>query len=292
MIGFIIFLILTLSCCSINNKDNLNTGFYDDILIHNKNPEKHKNFNDNNYQISRNSKKKQIKKNNNNNDQIYLNNTDKESIVKDSSFTNHIDDKKVTKTNTLEAQTLNSYLFQDNSPPSTQNHIEYVSEHVIIGNEDFTNNHEISIITPENSLQNHKKRLQNKLNKQQKNALEFLERALNTKIDKLNKILLLNDLEIKNMLDTISENLNIIKNFESVNELILDFDNLNDEEPASHLNYEDKVKFTKVQNDLSKEIEPSLNNYLSVIDAHFNDDNITSSIDGINSIKILSPSPL
>ncbi|QTL84130.1 hypothetical protein bmLB2001_001104 (plasmid) [Borrelia miyamotoi] len=187
---------------------------------------------------------------------------------------------------------MNSYLFQDNSPPSTQNHIEYVSEHVIIGNEDFTNNHEISIITPENSLQNHKKRLQNKLNKQQKNALEFLERALNTKIDKLNKILLLNDLEIKNMLDTISENLNIIKNFESVNELILDFDNLNDEEPASHLNYEDKVKFTKVQNDLSKEIEPSLNNYLSVIDAHFNDDNITSSIDGINSIKILSPSPL
>ncbi|AHH06015.1 Hypothetical protein BOM_1472, partial (plasmid) [Borrelia miyamotoi FR64b] len=78
----------------------------------------------------------------------------------------------------------------------------------------------------------------------------------------------------------------------SVNELILDFDNLNDQEPASHLNYEDKVKFTKVQNDLSKEIEPSLNNYLSVIDAHFNDDNINSSIDGINSIKILSPSSL
>ncbi|ATQ15577.1 hypothetical protein CNO14_06955 (plasmid) [Borrelia miyamotoi] len=290
MIGFIIFFILTLSCCSINNKDNLNIGFYDDILIHNKNPERHKNFNDNNYQTFRNSKK-QINKNNNNNDQIYLDNTDKESIVKDS-FTNHIDDKKVTKTHTLEAKTLNSYLLQDNSPPSTQNHIEYISEHVIIGNEDFTNNHETSIITPENSLQNHKKRLQNNLNKQQKNALEFLEKALNSKIDKLNKILLLNDLEITNILDTISENLNIIKNFESVNELILDFDNLNDQEPASHLNYEDKVKFTKVQNDLSKEIEPSLNNYLSVIDAHFNDDNINSSIDGINSIKILSPSSL
>lgn len=158
MIGFIIFFILTLSCCSINNKDNLNIGFYDDILIHNKNPERHKNFNDNNYQTFRNSKK-QINKNNNNNDQIYLDNTDKESIVKDS-FTNHIDDKKVTKTHTLEAKTLNSYLLQDNSPPSTQNHIEYISEHVIIGNEDFTNNHETSIITPENSLQNHKKRLQ------------------------------------------------------------------------------------------------------------------------------------
>ncbi|MBW6160945.1 hypothetical protein KZ832_31265, partial [Pseudomonas aeruginosa] len=89
---------------------------------------------------------------------------------------------------------MNSYLLQDNSPPSTQNHIEYISEHVIIGNEDFTNNHETSIITPENSLQNHKKRLQNNLNKQQKNALEFLEKALNSKIDKLNKILLLNDL--------------------------------------------------------------------------------------------------
>ncbi|QFP42413.1 hypothetical protein F9Y90_04680 (plasmid) [Borrelia miyamotoi] len=290
MIGFIIFFILTLSCCSINNKDNLNIGFYDDILIHNKNPERHKNFNDNNYQTFRNSKK-QIKKNNNNNDQIYLYNTNKESIVKDS-FTNHIDDKKVTQTNTLEAKTLNNYLFQDNSPPSTQNHIEYISEHIIIGNEDFTHNNELSIITPENSLQNHKKRLQNILNKQQKNALEFLEKALNSKIDKLNKILLLNDLEITNILDTISENLNIIKNFESVNELILDFDNLNDQEPASHLNYEDKIKFTKVQNDLSKVIEPSLNNYLSVIDAHFNDDNINSSIDGINSIKILSPSPL
>nr|QBK66268.1 hypothetical protein EZU70_04725 [Borrelia miyamotoi] len=290
MIGFIIFFILTLSCCSINNKDNLNIGFYDDILIHNKNPERHQNSNDINNKTFRNSTN-QIHKNNNNNDQIYLDNTDKESIVKDS-FTNHIDDKKVTKTHTLEAKTLNSYLLQDNSPPSTQNHIEYISEHVIIGNEDFTNNHETSIITPENSLQNHKKRLQNNLNKQQKNALEFLEKALNSKIDKLNKILLLNDLEITNILDTISENLNIIKNFESVNELILDFDNLNDQEPASHLNYEDKVKFTKVQNDLSKEIEPSLNNYLSVIDAHFNDDNINSSIDGINSIKILSPSSL
>ncbi|WP_434757451.1 hypothetical protein bpuCAU1_001462 (plasmid) [Borrelia puertoricensis] len=231
--------------------------------------------------------KKQIGKNNLN--QTDIDNND-QGAIKKGVLNDYIDDQEVAKVDILEVERLNGYLLQDSALFPVQSDIDCIGERVIV-NEDFEHNNMVSkIILEQDSLESCKKRLENNLNEVQKEALEFLEKALASKVDKLNRILILDEDEIKNMLNIISRNLNSIRELESVNELILDFENLDNGELTFKMNDEVKVEYTEVKNDLREKIELSLDDYLSVIDAHFNDDDIRSSVDNINSIEILSPS--
>ncbi|UPA14074.1 hypothetical protein [Borrelia turicatae] len=288
--GIVICLVITLNGCSVDKKDNVSIRFYEDgldLLLDNNDFEQNEPHVDKSiWQHSKDSKK-QIEKNNIN--QTDIDNGD-QGAIKKGVLNDYVDIQEVAKVDILEVERLNGYLLQDSILSPIQSDIDCVSERVIV-NEDFKNNDIVlKIILEQDSLESCKKRLENNLNEVQKEALEFLEKALASKVDKLNKILVLDEDEIKNMLDIISKNLNSIRELESVNELILDFENLDSGELAFKMNDEVKVEYTEVKNDLREKIELSLDDYLSVIDAHFNDDDIRSSVNNINSIEILSPS--
>ncbi|UPA11577.1 hypothetical protein bpSLO_001454 (plasmid) [Borrelia parkeri] len=288
--GIVICLVITLNGCSVDKKGNVGIRFYEDsldLLLNSNDFEQNESHVDKSIWQHYKDSKKQIEKNNIN--QTDIDNND-QGALKKGVLNYHIDDQEVAKVDILEVERLNGYLLQDSALSSVQSDIDYISERVIV-NEDFNNNDIVSkIILEQDLLESCKKRLENNLNEVQKEALEFLEKALSSKVDKLNKILVLDEDEIKNMLDIISRNLNSIRDLESVNELILDFENLDSGELEFKMNDEIKVEYTEVKNDLREKIELSLDEYLSVIDANFNDDDIRSSIDNINSIEILSPS--
>ncbi|WP_241766583.1 hypothetical protein [Borrelia coriaceae] len=285
----IINLVIILNGCSVDKKGNVGTQFYEnnlDMLLYD-NDSDHNNFQDDQdiWQHSQDGKK-QIEKSNIG--QTDANNKAKEIIQKEI-LHDHIDDQRIASADILEVEKLDGYLLRDNILFSVQSDISYVSEQIVF-NEAFKSNDILSKIMFEKELlETYKQKLKNTLNEEQKKALEFLERALVNKVDKLNEVLGLDEDEIKNMLDIISKNLDSIRELESVNELILDFDNFDSEELVLKMSNEVRVEYTEVKNDLSEKIEPSLDDYSSVIDAHFNDDDIKSSVNNINSIEILSP---
>ncbi|WP_281862457.1 hypothetical protein [Candidatus Borrelia fainii] len=273
-----------------DKKDNVNIRFYEngfDLLLDSNDFEQNEPHVDKSIWQHSKDIKKQIEKNNVNQTNIDNNN---QGSIKKGVLNDYMDDQKVEKSDILEVERLNSYLLQDSSLSPVQSDINCISERVIV-NEDFKKNDIVSkIILEQDSLESCKKRLESNLNEVQKEALEFLEKALASKVDKLNRILVLDEDEIKNMLDIISRNLNSIRELESTNKLILDFENLDSGKLAFKMNDKLKVEYTEVKNDLKEKIELSLDDYLSVINAYFNDDDIKSSVDNINSIEILSPS--
>lgn len=288
--GIVICLFITLNGCSVDKKDNVSIRSYEDglnLLLDSNYFEQNDTHVDKSVWQHAKDSKKQIGKNNLN--QTDIDNND-QGAIKKGVLNDYIDDQEVAKVDILEVERLNGYLLQDSALFPVQSDIDCIGERVIV-NEDFEHNNMVSkIILEQDSLESCKKRLENNLNEVQKEALEFLEKALASKVDKLNRILILDEDEIKNMLNIISRNLNSIRELESVNELILDFENLDNGELTFKMNDEVKVEYTEVKNDLREKIELSLDDYLSVIDAHFNDDDIRSSVDNINSIEILSPS--
>ncbi|AHH13470.1 Hypothetical protein BHO_0014700 (plasmid) [Borrelia hermsii YBT] len=286
----IICLVITLSGCSVDKKGNVSIRFFEDGLdvpLYNNDSEQNEFQRDKAiWQRSKDSKK-QIEKNNI--DQIDVDNKDK-GVIEKEVLNDHVDDQKIAGVDILEVEKLDDYLLQDSVVFSLQDGIEHIGERSVVSETCKDNDVVSRIMLEEDLLESSKQRLKDNLNEKQKEALEFLEKALTNKIDKLNRILVLDEDEVKNMLDIINKNLDSIRKFESVNEIILDLGNLDGGELALKMSDEVRVEYTEVKNDLSEEIEPSLDDYLSVIDAHFNDDDIRSSVDSINAIEILSPS--
>lgn len=286
----IICLVIALSGCSVDKKGNVSIRFFEDGLdvpLYNNDSEQNEFQGDKAiWQRSKDSKK-QIEKNNI--DQIDVDNRDK-GVIKKEVLNDHVDDQKFAGVDILEVEELDDYLLQDSLLFSLQDSIEYIGERAVVSETRKDNDVVSRIMLEEDLLERSKQRLKDNLNEKQKEALEFLEKALTNKIDKLNRILVLDEDEVKNMLNIINKNLDSIRKFESVNEIILDLGNLDGGELALKMSDEVRVEYTEVKNDLSEEIEPSLDNYLSVIDAHFNGDDIRSSMDSINAIEILSPS--
>ncbi|APR65438.1 putative lipoprotein (plasmid) [Borrelia anserina Es] len=286
----IIFWTVILSSCSVDKRDNisirssedsLNTLLYSDNFDHN---EIQKDKVDRH--LSKDNKRR-IKKNNTN--RVHVGSGDKKVIEKEILNDNRRD-QEILRVNILEVEKSDGLPIQDNILSSLVqydvDHIGYIRKSII--NDEFSESNVVSrTILRKDLIEIYKKRLKNNLNEKQKEALKFLEKALANKTNKLDSILILDEDEIKNMLDIVSKNLNSIKKFEPINELILDFNNLDDGKTSLKIVDEMRVEYTEVKNDINGGIEPSLEYYLSVINAHFNDDNIRSIVDSINSIEVL-----
>ncbi|AFI31852.1 hypothetical protein [Borrelia crocidurae] len=284
IMSIIICSVITFTSCSVDEKNNLSIRFPEDDLdevLHDDDSEQNQIQQDGDIWKHLNDSQEQVEKGS------VAQRNDYE-IIKEKVLEGSANGQQFVIENVLEVEKLDDYLL-NNSFYSVQGIVDHIAEKIVV--EKMSEHGDIlSTMSQKDLLKVYKIIFKTNLNDGQKEALEFLEKALDSKIDKLDKIFVLDEDEIKNMLDIISNNLNIIREFESSNEFIFDSDVLDVVEVVEFKSDDVRVEYAEVKSDLKGEIEPSLDDYLFVINAYFNDyDDIKVIVDNINSIKILSP---
>ncbi|AHH07319.1 Hypothetical protein BCD_1253 (plasmid) [Borrelia crocidurae DOU] len=284
IMSIIICSVITFTSCSVDEKNNLSIRFPEDDLdevLHDDDSEQNQIQQDGDIWKHLNDSEEQVEKGS------VAQRNDYE-IIKEKVLEGSANGQQFVIENVLEVEKLDDYLL-NNSFYSVQGIVDHIAEKIVV--EKMSEHGDIlSKMSQKDLLKVYKIIFKTNLNDGQKEALEFLEKALDSKIDKLDKIFVLDEDEIKNMLDIISNNLNIIREFESSNEFIFDSDVLDVVEVVEFKSDDVRVEYAEVKSDLKGEIEPSLDDYLFVINAYFNDyDDIKVIVDNINSIKILSP---
>ncbi|ACH93930.1 hypothetical protein [Borrelia duttonii] len=284
IMSIIICSVITFTSCSVDEKNNLSIQFPEDDLdevLHDDDSEQNQIQQDGDIWKHLNDSQEQVEKGS------VAQRNDYE-IIKEKVLEGSANGQQFIIENVLEVEKLDDYLL-NNSFYSVQGIVDHIAERIVV--EKMSEHGDIlSTISQKDLLKVYKIIFKTNLNDGQKEALEFLEKALDSKIDKLDKIFVLDEDEIKNMLDIISNNLNIIREFESSNEFIFDSDVLDVVEVVEFKSDDVRVEYAEVKSDLKGEIEPSLDDYLFVINAYFNDyDDIKVIVDNVNSIKILSP---
>ncbi|ETZ18023.1 hypothetical protein BDCR2A_01218 [Borrelia duttonii CR2A] len=284
IMSIIICSVITFTSCSVDEKNNLSIQFPEDDLdevLHDDDSEQNQIQQDGDIWKHLNDSQEQVEKGS------VAQRNDYE-IIKEKVLEGSANGQQFVIENVLEVEKLDDYLL-NNSFYSVQGIVDHIAERIVV--EKMSEHGDIlSTMSQKDLLKVYKIIFKTNLNDGQKEALEFLEKALDSKIDKLDKIFVLDEDEIKNMLDIISNNLNIIREFESSNEFIFDSDVLDVVEVVEFKSDDVRVEYAEVKSDLKGEIEPSLDDYLFVINAYFNDyDDIKVIVDNVNSIKILSP---
>ncbi|ACH95152.1 hypothetical protein ACE4V3_04645 (plasmid) [Borrelia recurrentis] len=284
IMSIIICSVITFTSCSVDEKNNLSIQFPEDDLdevLHDDDSEQNQIQQDGDIWKHLNDSQEQVEKGS------VAQRNDYE-IIKEKVLEGSANGQQFVIENVLEVEKLDDYLL-NNSFYSVQGIVDHIAERIVV--EKMSEHSDIlSTMSQKDLLKVYKIIFKTNLNDGQKEALEFLEKALDSKIDKLDKIFVLDEDEIKNMLDIISNNLNIIREFESSNEFIFDSDVLDVVEVVEFKSDDVRVEYAEVKSDLKGEIEPSLDDYLFVINAYFNDyDDIKVIVDNVNSIKILSP---
>ncbi|WP_024654590.1 hypothetical protein [Borrelia hispanica] len=285
LMSIIICSVIAFTSCSVDEKNNLNIRFSEDGLdevLHDDNSEQNKIQQDGDIWKHFNDSQEQMQKGNVAQENDY-------EIIKEEVLEGSANGQQFVIENVLEVEKLDDYLLDNNTFSSMQGIVDRITEKIVV--EKMSDHGDIlSTMSQKDLLKVYKVIFKTNLNEGQKEALEFLEKALDSKVDKLDKIFVLDEDEIKNMLDIISNNLNSIRKFESSNEFIFDSDVLDVVEVVEFKSDDVRVEYAEVKSDLKGEIEPSLDDYLFVISAYFNDyDDIKVIVDNINSIKILSP---
>ncbi|WP_024653662.1 hypothetical protein [Borrelia persica] len=287
LMTIIICSVITFTSCSVDEKNNLSGRFSEDdldrVIDGDDSDEDKIQKDDDVWQYS-----KDLQEQTDNKHVCDKNVSDE--VVKEEVFEASETVQQVIIENVLEVEKLDDYLLQNNAFSPMQGSIDYVSERIIADKISQDSDLLSKMISQKGLLVIYRMLFQTDLTENQKEALEFLEKALANKVDRLYKIFTLDEDEIRNMLDIMSVNLNKIREFVSSNELVLELDASGDEEVAVKSDGEVRVEYTEVKRGLEGEIDPSLDDYSFMINAYFNDhDDIRSIVESINSIEIVVP---